>query len=669
MNGRRKSSGRLWNCSSDIPGSEYKQKTEEDTSMPNIFGIDVFGTGGGVEISMNSPKVEAYIEKHELQDVISDIADAFSEAYEDWRILEAELEKSFALSLCAILQKHRDDCVNGDIDSTIDVDELDRFIKYIRKNKDSIDSEVEGKINLIASVPEDGFAYVQRLEYRQGKGKLIKWPCEDGWNWNDGGGYQKIQEFNMRLNCGEIEELSDLGSLVFEIVDDEQALEEAISRTGIVHEFIIKAAKKKTVDSDSAKEKESGDAIHFDGNIFVLTGLDDEAEEVSAIIEENGGEIKSSTVLKTNYLIYDPVSGIGTTKYKKALELIEKGKPIQMMTVEEFLARVPAKSAKATDEKNAGAEQAIAPSNMVFDDQGNFYRTKKSVQELIIPGTVNGKPVQIGDNAFCENKTLERVVFLDGVQAIGNDAFYGCKNLKEIIFAPSIRRIGSGFASRTPWMKAQMQQDCIIVNNILLRWFKQEQHVVIPDGVTVIAPDAFYCQSTIYSVVIPDTVNEIGNYAFSNCHNLADIKLPDHEIELGLNPFSGTAWESEQSGYIVIGGILKGFSMKYFYEELCDVETLVIPEGVTRIEDHAFRAEIYDWSNVKKIILPEGLVSIGRDVFKGFAELEEVIFPSTIDEIGPFAFADCEKLTRKDLPASATKIDPHAFLVFPKFDF
>ena len=28
----------------------------------------------------------------------------------------------------------------------------------------------------------------------------------------------------MRLNCGEIEELSDLGSLVFEIVDDEQAL-------------------------------------------------------------------------------------------------------------------------------------------------------------------------------------------------------------------------------------------------------------------------------------------------------------------------------------------------------------------------------------------------------------------------------------------------------------
>ena len=112
-----------------------------------------------------------------------------------------------------------------------------------------------------------------------------------------------------------------------------------------------------------------------------------------------------------------------------------------------------------------------------------------------------------------------------------------------------------------------MQQDCIIVNNILLRWFKQEQHVVIPDGVTVIAPFAFYCQSTIYSVVIPDTVNEIGNYAFSNCHNLADIKLPDHEIELGLNPFSGTAWESEQSGYIVIGGILKGFSMKYFYEE------------------------------------------------------------------------------------------------------
>lgn len=636
--------------------------------MNNLFDIDVLGASGGVEIRMNCTVLEAYLEKHDLQDVVSDIADAFSEVYEDWRTLEAELEKSFALSLCAILQKHRDDCISEDINSDIDIDELDALIKFIKKNRSIIDSEVDGRISLTASVPEDGFAYVQRLSYSHGKGKLIKWPCEGGWNQNKGGGYEKIQEFNMRLYNGEVEELRDVGDLVWKIVEDERTLEEAISRTGIVYEFDVEH-KKEAVASGSAKEKDPGEAIHFEGSIFVLTGLGDKAEEVSSIIERNGGEIKSSTVLKTNYLIYDSVSGIGTTKYNRALELIEKGKPIQTMTVEEFMVRIPADSLKIATKKDDGSVQAIDPQNMIFDDEGAFYRIKKSVRELIVPGTVNGKPIRIGDFAFNDVKTLERVVFMNGVLSIGNDAFKGCKNLKEIVFAPSICRIGSGFGTNTPWMKKQMQNDCIIINNVLLRWFKKEQHVVIPDDITVIAPGAFSFNTTISSVVIPDTVCEIGKYAFSWCSNLADITLPDHKVEIGEAAFSGTAWEKKQDGYVVIDGKLKGFSKEYFYEALCEVETLIIPEGVTGIDDNAFGADIYDWSNVKKIILPEGLVSIGRDVFKGFAELEEVIFPSTIDEIGPFAFADCEKLTRKELPASATKISPHAFLIFPKFDF
>ena len=306
----------------------------------STFAIDVFGTSGGVEIKINSPKLQAYLEENGCKEVFENIADSFSEAYEDWRILEAELEESLALSLCAILQKHRDDCTNGDIDSDIDVDELDDCIRFIKKNKMIIDSEAEGRISLIASIPEDGFAYVQRLEYAAGKGRLIKWPCTDGWNMNSGGGYEKIQQYNLRMYNGEIEELNDLGNTIWEIVVDENTVEEAISRTGIIREFQIKKTKKEVTPSAGTKITVVTESIRFEGSIFVLTGLGDEEEEISEIIERNGGEIKSSTVLKTNYLIYDSVSGIGTVKYKRALELIEKGKPIQMLTYEEFMNRI-----------------------------------------------------------------------------------------------------------------------------------------------------------------------------------------------------------------------------------------------------------------------------------------------------------------------------------------
>ncbi len=81
--------------------------------------------------------------------------------------------------------------------------------------------------------------------------------------------------------------------------------------------------------------------IVFEGKIFVLTGLDTKDEnQVMEIIISRGGIIKSSTVLNTDYLIYDERYGTDTKKHERAVELIEKGKNIQMITVKQFLCSV-----------------------------------------------------------------------------------------------------------------------------------------------------------------------------------------------------------------------------------------------------------------------------------------------------------------------------------------
>ena len=72
--------------------------------------------------------------------------------------------------------------------------------------------------------------------------------------------------------------------------------------------------------------------IDFEDSLFVLTDVGrDNTKDVQTLIESRGGIVKSSVTRSTNYLIY----GDGeeeTTKYKKALELInEKGLEINVL--------------------------------------------------------------------------------------------------------------------------------------------------------------------------------------------------------------------------------------------------------------------------------------------------------------------------------------------------
>lgn len=75
--------------------------------------------------------------------------------------------------------------------------------------------------------------------------------------------------------------------------------------------------------------------IEFRDKIFVLTGFDTREEnKITRIITERGGIIKSSTVLKTDYLV---VRGdYASRKYERAVELNQKGKNIAIISSEQF---------------------------------------------------------------------------------------------------------------------------------------------------------------------------------------------------------------------------------------------------------------------------------------------------------------------------------------------
>lgn len=80
----------------------------------------------------------------------------------------------------------------------------------------------------------------------------------------------------------------------------------------------------------------------FKGKNFVLSGFDSFTEPpIRSVIEENGGVVRSSTVLDTDYLIYDERFGVGTKKHDRAIELNNtKGKNIKIIALQDFLGMV-----------------------------------------------------------------------------------------------------------------------------------------------------------------------------------------------------------------------------------------------------------------------------------------------------------------------------------------
>ena len=56
-----------------------------------------------------------------------------------------------------------------------------------------------------------------------------------------------------------------------------------------------------------------------------------------------------------------------------------------------------------------------------------------------------------------------------------------------------------------------------IQKGVLVNYAGNDIEVVIPNGVTEIAKDAFFENKKIASVIIPDSVVKIGSQAFRNC--------------------------------------------------------------------------------------------------------------------------------------------------------
>jgi len=147
--------------------------------------------------------------------------------------------------------------------------------------------------------------------------------------------------------------------------------------------------------------------------------------------------------------------------------------------------------------------------------------------------------------------------------------------------------------------------------------------LVIPNDVTSIAAGTFYGCFGLTSATIPEGVSEIGERAFCECRNLKSVSIPSSVKSIGKYAFNFVgltavhitdiaAWCGiDFVGYYYWANPL--YYAHHLYMNGIEVKDLVIPDGVTSIGNFAFGG----CSGFTSVTIPNSVTSIGVDAFDG----------------------------------------------------
>ena len=247
---------------------------------------------------------------------------------------------------------------------------------------------------------------------------------------------------------------------------------------------------------------------------------------------------------------------------------------------------------------------------------------------------------EVGNNAFKGFTVLESVSLPEGLKEIGAYAFYGCSALPKIDLPDTLTNMGT-----------YIFRDCALLSG-----------VEIPEGVVSVGNYAFYGCASITEMYIPDGVKTIGEYAFYNCKALLSVRIPASVTTLGDYCFSGCGkinkvdiadmgvWSSKFTFYTTSPGmrgnnpITAGTDVVLFQNGK-KVDTLVIPEGTTVINDYAFAK----CKPITGVQFPSTLTKIGSNAFSSCEGLTRISINSVINYSGTDNFLNCTNLKRIDV--------------------
>jgi len=312
----------------------------------------------------------------------------------------------------------------------------------------------------------------------------------------------------------------------------------------------------------------------------------------------------------------------------------------------------------------------------------------------------------IGEEAFLNAQSLEKVELASTVEAIFQRAFYDCKKLEAVDFADVSTIATMAFYGCMSYKAVEIPATVEEIGNYAFGYYCNEElddALAKIDGVTILAKEATtahkyaeengisfinlsdyteffdylilednYVLLTAFrdcpysdEIIIPaeiegHRVRELEDYIFENS-DVKSVYIPSTVTNIHTEDFENA---SELTEIICEDGSRYGSVDGVLYKD--NFETLLkVPEakteineyaqGVKTIADNAFRN-----SFVKAIELPETVKNLEQNAFN-FSKAEKIVIPEAVSVIPQLCFYGCESLKDIVLPESIVKIEANAF--------
>lgn len=276
------------------------------------------------------------------------------------------------------------------------------------------------------------------------------------------------------------------------------------------------------------------------------------------------------------------------------------------------------------------------------------FRDYTDLTSIHLPNSL--KIIDWGAFEYCQN--LISINIPEGITTIGDKAFYGCKSLVSLTIPSSVKKIGDEAFENIPnvnyrgshyanWgaktLNGTIDGDFVYADTEktkLTAYIGISTDIVIPQGVTNIGNYVFTgYEKIIKNVTIPQSVKSIDYATFAFCVRLKTINVPESVTKIGEHAFAdvanvnyggsamGSPWDARTRNGIVKGDfVFDDVEQTQLTAYIGEDSIANIPQGVKNIHIKTFA-----WcENLKKLIIPKTVTSIGKNAFIGCNKVSDV---------------------------------------------